>query len=147
MNNRVKHRDTHESFGSRKLVQINSERSFGFVFGGVFALIGIWLSNKQGAPVFWPFCVASIFLLLGYKNHRFLIPLNKAWFKFGQFLHALLSPLILGVLFYGTVTPVAVIQRIIGLKTLKVKFDKGKQSYWESRDTDNNDSGKMRRQF
>ena len=110
-------------------VTIGSNRSFGIVFSIVFLLIAIYpLINSEGLRV-WSLIIAVIFLFLGLINSKILTPLNKLWFKFGILLGRILSPLIMGLIFFLVVTPIALIMRTIGKDLLNLKFNKDK-SYW-----------------
>jgi hypothetical protein len=110
-------------------IKIGSNRSFGIVFFIVFLLIAIYpLINSEGLRV-WSLIIAIIFLFLGLINSKVLTPLNKLWFKFGILLGRIVSPLIMGVIFFLVVTPIALIMRIIGKDLLNLKFNKDR-SYW-----------------
>ena len=110
-------------------VTIGSNRSFGIVFSIVFLLIAIYpLINSEGLRV-WSLIIAVIFLFLGLINSKILTPLNKLWFKFGILLGRIVSPIIMGVIFFLVVTPIALIMRAIGKDLLNLKFNKDK-SYW-----------------
>jgi len=110
-------------------IKIGSNRSFGIVFFIVFLLIAIYpLINSQGLRV-WSLIIAIIFLFLGLINSKVLTPLNKLWFKFGILLGRIVSPVIMGVIFFLVVTPIALIMRIIGKDLLNLKFNKDR-SYW-----------------
>ena len=110
-------------------IKIGSNRSFGIVFFIVFLLIAIYpLINSQGLRV-WSLIIAIIFLFLGLINSKVLTPLNKLWFKFGILLGRIVSPVIMGVIFFLVVTPIALIMRTIGKDLLNLKFNKDK-SYW-----------------
>ena len=110
-------------------IKIGSNRSFGIIFFIVFLLIAIYpLINSQGLRV-WSLIIAIIFLFLGLINSKVLTPLNKLWFKFGILLGRIVSPVIMGVIFFLVVTPIALIMRIIGKDLLNLKFNKDR-SYW-----------------
>ena len=70
-----------------------------------------------------------IFLILGILNSRFLTPLNKIWFKFGIFLGQIISPIVMGIIFFLVVTPIAFIMRVLGKDVLKLKKNTD-NSYW-----------------
>ena len=110
-------------------IKLGSNKSFGIVFSIVFLLIAIYpLINSEGLRV-WSLIIAIIFLVLGLINSKVLTPLNKLWFKFGILLGKIVSPIIMGVIFFMVVTPIALIMRIIGKDLLNLKFNKDK-SYW-----------------
>jgi large-conductance mechanosensitive channel len=68
-------------------------------------------------------------LILGIINSKFLTPLNKVWFKFGIFLGKLISPVVMGIIFFLVVTPIAFLMRILKKDLLNLKFNKN-SSYW-----------------
>ena len=110
-------------------VKIGSNRSFGIVFFIVFLLISIYpLINNENIRI-WSLVVSLIFLVLGIINSNFLLPLNKLWFKFGIFLGKIISPIIMGIIFFLVVTPIGLIMRIIGKDVLNLKYN-GHKSYW-----------------
>ena len=110
-------------------IKIGSNRSFGIVFFIVFLLIAIYpLINNEELRI-WSLIIAIIFLILGLINSKVLTPFNKLWFKFGLLLGKIISPVIMGVIFFLVVTPIAFIMRIIGKDLLNLKFNKNK-SYW-----------------
>ena len=124
-------------------IKLGSNRSFGIVFSIVFLLIAIYpLINSDGLRV-WSLIIAIIFLVLGLINSKILTPLNKLWFKFGILLGRIVSPIIMGIIFFLVVTPIALIMRIIGKDLLNLKFNKEK-SYWIEK---NGPKSKMKNQF
>ncbi len=138
---------THESFQPESEVQAGSERSFGIVFTVVFAIVGA-LPLWSGGPVrFWALAVAALFLIAAFAAPRLLRPLNLLWFRFGLMLHAVVNPLVMGLLFFLTVTPIALIMRLMGKDPLHLGFNADAQSYWVERDPDEMAPETMRRQF
>ena len=124
-------------------IKISSNRSFGIVFCVVFLLIGLYPIIYNQDIRFWPFGISIIFLILGLLNSKILTPLNKIWFKFGLFLGKIISPLIMGIIFFFVVTPIGIIMRVLGKDLLNLKYNKSK-SYWiEKRDT----KSSMKNQF
>ena len=124
-------------------IKLGSNRSFGIVFSIVFLLIAIYpLINSDGLRV-WSLIIAIIFLVLGLINSKILTPLNKLWFKFGILLGKIVSPVIMGLIFFLVVTPIALIMRIIGKDLLNLKFNKEK-SYWIEK---TGPKSKMKNQF
>lgn len=110
-------------------IEIGSNRSFGIVFFFVFLVIGIFpLKNGESINYFFLF-ISIIFLFLGIINSKFLTPLNKIWFKFGIILGNVISPIIMGLIFFMVVTPIAVLLKISGKDVLNLKKNNNK-SYW-----------------
>ena len=124
-------------------IKIGSNKSFGVVFFIVFSIIAIYpLINNEGLRI-WSFIISIIFLVLGLINSKILTPLNKLWFKFGLLLGRIISPVIMGIIFFFVVTPTALIMRIIGKDLLNLKFTKNK-SYWIEK---SGPKSKMKNQF
>ena len=124
-------------------VKIGSNRSFGIVFFIVFLLISIYpLINNENIRI-WSLVVSLIFLVLGIINSNFLLPLNKLWFKFGIFLGKIISPIIMGIIFFLVVTPIGLIMRLFGKDVLNLKLSDYK-SYWIEKTGPKN---KMKNQF
>ena len=81
-------------------IKISSNKSFGIVFFVVFLLIAFYPLTNQGDVRIWSIIVSLIFLVLGLLNSKLLSPLNKFWFKFGIFLGKIVSPLVMGLIFF-----------------------------------------------
>ena len=124
-------------------VKISSNKSFGIVFFVVFLLIAFYpLINQAGIKV-WSVIISLIFLILGMLNSKLLTPLNKLWFKFGIILGKIVSPLIMALIFFTVVTPIAFLMRILKKDLLNLKFSKN-NSYWIEK---TEPKSKMKNQF
>ena len=110
-------------------IKISSNRSFGIVFFIVFLLIAIYPLINQGEIRVWSVLISLLFLILGIINSKILTPLNKAWFKFGIFLGKIISPIVMGIIFFLVVTPIAFLMRILKKDLLNLKYNKN-SSYW-----------------
>ncbi len=124
-------------------IKIGSNRSFGIVFFIVFFLIASYPLTQGGELRIWSLIICLIFLILGLINSKILTPLNKLWFKFGIFLGKIVSPIIMGIIFFLVVTPIGLIMRVFGKDVLNLKFDKAK-SYWIEK---SGPKSKMKNQF
>ena len=124
-------------------VKISSNRSFGFVFFAVFLLIGFYPLINQGDIRVWSIILSLIFLFLGFLNSKLLSPLNKIWFKFGNFLGKIISPVIMGIIFFLVVTPIAILMRLLKKDLINIKFNNDR-SYWIEKDKV---KSKMKSQF
>ena len=108
----------------------SSNKSFGIVFFIVFIIIGLYpLLNNEEIRV-WSIILSLIFLILGFLNSNLLTPLNKAWIKFGILLGNIISPLVLGIIFFLVVLPTGLLMRLFRKNFLGLKFDKKLKSYW-----------------
>ena len=110
-------------------IKISSNRSFGIVFFIVFLLIAIYPLVNQGEIRVWSILISLLFLILGIINSKILTPLNKVWFKFGIFLGKIISPIIMGIIFFFVVTPIAFLMRMLKKDLLNLKYNKNR-SYW-----------------
>ena len=124
-------------------IKIGSNRSFGIVFFIVFLLIALYpLINEENFRL-WSLVISLIFLVLGLINSQILTPLNKLWFKFGILLGKIVSPIIMGSIFFFVVTPIGFIMRAIGKDLINLKYNNNK-SYWIEK---TGPKSKMKNQF
>ena len=123
---------------------ISSNRSFGFLFFFVFIAISLWPLKSGEDLRIWALILSSIFLILGILNSKFLTPLNKLWYKFGIFLGTIISPIVMGVVFFLVVTPIGLIMKFFGKDLLRIKKNKIASTYWIKRE---NQSKTMKKQF
>ena len=124
-------------------IKISSNRSFGIVFFIVFLIISLYpLLNSEPIRI-WFLIIALIFLVLGLINSKILTPLNKLWFKFGIILGKIVSPFVMGIIFFLVVTPIGLIMRLFGKDLLNLKFN-GNKSYWIEK---SGPKSKMKNQF
>ena len=124
-------------------IKISSNRSFGIIFFVVFLLIALYPLTYGGEIRIWFVLVSLIFLILGLLNSKFLNPLNKVWFQFGIILGKIISPLIMGIIFFIIVTPIGIIMRLSGKDLLNLKYSRDK-SYWIEK---SGPKSKMKKQF
>ena len=124
-------------------IKIGSNKSFGIVFFFVFLLIAVYPLIKNQDIRLWSLTVSVVFLTLGIFNSKILNPLNKLWFKIGIFLGKIVSPLIMGIIFFLVVTPIGLLMRLFRKDLLNLKFNNNK-SYWIEKD---GPKSKMKNQF
>ena len=110
-------------------VKIGSNRSFGIVFSIVFLTLSLVpLINGENLRL-WSLIISIVFFILGIINSSLLKPLNKLWFKFVSFLGKIISPFVMGIIFFFVVTPIAILMRLLRKDLLNLKFNKN-NSYW-----------------
>ena len=124
-------------------IKIGSNRSFGIVFFVVFLLIAIYPLIKSGELRLWSLIISIIFLVLGLINSEILNPLNKLWFKLGIFLGKIISPLVMGIIFFIVVTPIAILMKLLKKDLLDLKYNDNK-TYWKAK---TEPKSKMKNQF
>ena len=111
-------------------IKASSIRSFGIVFFFVFTIISAYpLLNNHGIR-FWSLIIGFIFLFLGLVNSPLLKPLNLIWFQFGLFLGKLISPIIMGIVYFIVVFPTFLIIKLFKRNYLNIKYERNKSSYW-----------------
>ena len=113
----------------KKNFELPTNRNFGLVFGTIFLLIALYslISNESINIIF--ICLSLIFFILGALNSSLLSPLNRAWLMFGTILGNIISPLVLGIIFFIIVTPIGMTMRLLKKDILKLKKNKNK-TYW-----------------
>ena len=121
----------------------SSNKGFGFVFFIVFILIAFYPLLNDGSIRLWSLLVSLIFLILGLLNSKILNPLNNLWYKFGLLLNKVISPLIMGIIFFLIVTPIGILMRILKKDLLNLKYN-NKKTYWIEK---KGPKSKMKNQF
>ncbi len=124
---------THESFTREEASAPGSDRTFGLVMAGALALLS--LLNAWHAGHRWPWMLAAAALFLGAAllAPSALNPLNRLWMKLGLVLHKIVNPIVMGLLFYGTIYPTGLFMRLRGRDLLRLKREPGAESYWIAR--------------
>ena len=137
----------HEDLHRGHEVAAGSERTFGLVFAAVFALIGLWPLTGGAGTRPWALGLAAALMFFAFVLPAALRSMNLLWHRFGMLLHCIVSPLVMGVLFFLTVTPMALIMRIAGKDPLRLRFDRQAKSYWIERHPPGPDPDSMKNQF
>ncbi len=129
-------------------IRQSSDRNFGQVMAAFFLLASLLSAWKhEGKPLwYWPvLCVT--FALFAFFAPRALHPLNLAWSLLGRVLHMVMSPLVMGLLYFGFFTPFGLVFRLIKGDPLRLKLKPSAATYWIQRaETDQPGSG-MGNQF
>ena len=125
-------------------IKKGSNKSFGIVFSIVFLIIAIWPLKNGNDIRIWSIIIAILFLSLGLINSRFLTPLNNIWLKFGELIGKIVSPIVMGIIYFLVITPIGLFMRIIGKDLIGLKLSKQKETYWIKRQKN---ITSMKRQF
>ena len=120
-----------------------NNKEFGILFFIVFLIIGLWPLLNNSSIRIWALIIALLFLVLGILNLQILTPLKKGWIKFGELLGKIISPIIMGLIFFLIITPIGLFMRLIGKDLLNLKYNNDK-TYWTKRSKDINT---MKKQF
>lgn len=138
---------THEDLSRAQTVKASSDRFFGLTFFAVFLILALWPLLAQGPVRPVALGIALAFLAVSLIAPKRLAPLNRLWLKFGELLHRITSPIILGIMFFGVITPVGWLMRLAGKDLLRMKFDRDAPSYWIRREPPGPDKTSLKRQF
>jgi predicted membrane metal-binding protein len=128
-------------------LKIPTDRSFGFTFAVVFALVGAWLlwrGSRWGVPVLG---VGGAFALIAVSIPGLLHPFNVVWMKFGFLLGKVVTPIVMGLIFFLMFAPVGLYFRMIRRDALLRSFERDKTSYWIERTPPGPDGKTLPRQF
>ena len=110
-------------------IKISSNKSFGIVFSIVFLVVGLFPLLNNNDIRLWSLLVSLTFFILGLSNSNTLTPLNKIWFKFGLFLGKIVSPFVMGLIFFTIVTPTSFLMKLFNKDILSLKKN-FKETYW-----------------
>ena len=114
-------------------IELSSNRKFGFFFTFVFAVSATYFYYSSNVGWTYIFLAATlIFLVFTLIKSDALLPLNKLWMRFGLLLGMIVNPIVLGVIFFGLFTPIAMLMRLSGRDELRLKYAQ-KASHWISR--------------
>ncbi|HXJ81184.1 MAG TPA: SxtJ family membrane protein [Candidatus Methylomirabilis sp.] len=125
----------------------SSNRSFGLVLASAFLLAGGWPLFHRQSIRGWALGIGVGLLLIALARPHVLAPLNRLWLRLGLRLQRLVSPVILGLLFFVTVTPIGILMRLVGKNPLRLGFDREATSYWIDRRPPGPAPDTMRNQF
>ena len=139
---------THEDLTRRPgAAKGGTDRAFGLVMAVAAAAYALWPLFEGEAPRAWALAVAGALAALAFVRPGVLAPFNRAWTWFGLLLHRIISPLVLGIIFFATVTPTALIMRALGKDPLRLRFEPGARTYWIERRPPGPEPETMRNQF
>ena len=116
----------------KKNDKFENNKSFGILFFIVFILVSVWpLKNGEDLRI-WSLLISLVFLFLGLINSKILTPLKSVWIKFGYLLGNIISPVVMGIIYFLVLTPTGLIMRLLGKDILKLNKNK-LNTYWEKK--------------
>lgn len=128
-------------------IELPSNRKFGFFFTAVFAVLGAYFlymeATTTGAALF---LLTAIFLIITLLNDAFLLPLNRLWMRLGYLLGMVVSPIVLGLIFFVIFTPMSLLMRLFGRDELRLTL-KDRSSHWKERSSDTRQTVTFKYQF
>ena len=114
-------------------VELPSNRKFGIFFIFVFFITSSYFFLGDRILISYAFfALAVVLLLITFTNEDALLPLNKLWMRFGQLMGKIISPIVLGIIFFVIFTPYGLVMRLFGRDELRLKLGK-RESYWKLR--------------
>jgi hypothetical protein len=120
----------HENFSDHTEIKGSSDRSFGLVFTIVFLIVGLWPLKTGGTIRWWAIVTGGILCMVALFCPKVLSFPNRLWFRFGLLLQKIISPLIMGILFYGVAFPTGLLVRMLGMDILRLKWEPRAGTYW-----------------
>lgn len=124
---------TFEDFNKESPIEISSDRSFGVVFAVFFLILGL-IPLIKGAPIrYWALITSVLFLSVAIIKASLLHPLNLIWCKLGILMGKIVTPIVLCLLFYAVLTPLALLMRLSGKDPLRLKVEPQAKTYWIAR--------------
>ncbi|MBV9561917.1 MAG: hypothetical protein JOY90_15925 [Bradyrhizobium sp.] len=121
---------THESFVREEISAPGSDRSFGLVMAAALLVVSLLNGWHRGRLWPWELGLALVFLLAAWLAPSALHPLNRLWMRLGLVLHKIVNPIVMGLLFYGTIWPTGIVMRLRGRDLLRLKREPAAESYW-----------------
>jgi hypothetical protein len=117
-------------------IRASSNRAFGISLAILLAIPGLTRLWRGGAPRWTWIAAAACALVVALVAPVVLGPLHRAWIQLALILHKVVSPILMGILFFGLLTPMAALMRLFGRRALDLEIANGPNaSYWLPRDT------------
>ena len=105
-------------------------RTFAFPLGGIFAIVALWPLIWHGTDIrLWALVISGALIVPGMIFPRVLVPAYRGWMVFAEKLGWFNTRVLLGIIFYGVLTPTGVIRGLFGKPTFTCGFDKQAKSY------------------
>jgi hypothetical protein len=124
-----------------------TNRKFGLTFAGIFAAFGGYLFWRHSAAAPYLLVLSVATLCVALVRAHWLAPLNRAWMRLAYLLHLIVSPVVLGIMYFAVMTPVGMLMRARGRDPMQRAFEPGKSSYWIARDPPGPAPDSLRKQF
>ncbi|MDC3176931.1 SxtJ family membrane protein [Pelagibacteraceae bacterium] len=128
-------------------IELPSNKRFGLFFSVVFCLLGLYFYYIDKTDYLYIFVLlTSLLLITTIFKSELLLPFNKGWMFIGYILGRIVSPIILGLIFFGIFTPIAIFMKIIRRDELQIKHTDN-QSNWKLHNTNNYDINQFKKQY
>jgi hypothetical protein len=137
----------HEDLSRDHERRLSSDRIFGLVLGVTVLIVGALPVLHGSLPRLWAIIIGFICLILALAVPRVLHRANVYWGKLGLLLNRTVNPVVMALLFFAVVTPIALIFRSLGNDPLRLKRDSTAATYWIDRVHPGPSPESIRRQF
>jgi energy-coupling factor transporter transmembrane protein EcfT len=128
-------------------IQLPPNHKFGLFFTAIFEVIGLYLLTENCLSAAYTFFSLSlIFAIITFAKADLLLPLNKLWMRFGLLLGMIVSPIVLGVIFFGLFTPISMLMKLFGRDELRLKLS-DRKSHWKNRLEETSQTNSFKNQF
>ncbi len=105
-------------------------RSFGLLVGGVFSVLGLWPMLLHGESIrMWAVGGGGLLIALGAIFPQALSPVHKGWMWVGHILGWINTRILLGIVFYGLITPIGIVFRLMGKDAMRQAFSAHSPTY------------------
>ena len=133
MTTAVVKQSTHESFTRDEPTAPGSDRTFGLVMAAALAVVSLMNGWPLGRLWPWTSAAAVLFALAAWLRPSSLRLLNRLWMKLGLLMHKVVNPIVMGLLFYGTILPTGLVMRLRGRDLWRRKREPDAETYWIAR--------------
>ncbi len=137
----------HESFQRTEEIEGSSNRGFGLLFVCALALVSgysVWVGS--GRSIFWALATALV-AAVTWLIPASLAPLNKLWTRLALLLSRLMTPVVMALLYFGTVLPTGLLIRLLAKDSMRLQWRKDVKSYWIDRDPPGPAAQSLKKQF
>jgi hypothetical protein len=119
--------------GQKKEIKVNKKNNitFGILFFTFFLIIGLYPLVSVGVVRIWSVILSLVFLIITIIRPNLFTFLNRLWIQFGVFIGKIISPIVMGLVFFFVVTPIGVLVRVLKKDVMGLK--RGASSYWINR--------------
>ena len=116
-----------------KVEELPSDRKFGWFFTAIFLIGAGYFYHISSDTWLYMFAATGVaFFVVTVVRAEVLSPLNRLWMKFGLLLGMIVSPIVMGIIFFGIFTPIGLLMRLFGRDELRLTFNQ-RSSHWISR--------------
>lgn len=137
----------HENLTEYGETKVSSNRSFGVTFATVFTILAVLPLLKHNSPHFLLLLLAVTIIGVTFLKSDLLTLPNKYWSKLGLLLGMIMTPVILGLMFYAILTPMALLLRCFGKDLLSRRLRMDQKTYWVERSPPGPEPESLRQQF